>query len=93
MADPARTRHPVATTSSAATRRALPSSPTRSALVHDYFDDIIVEAPTVLATPSVMAIGHHAEALAHVEIGHTKVPAGYTIQRADADEVFRTLVV
>lgn len=60
--------------------------------VHDYFDDIIVEAPTVLATPSVMAIGHHAEALAHVEIGHTKVPAGYTIQRADADEVFRTLV-
>ncbi|MBT7428834.1 MAG: hypothetical protein HN783_03385, partial [Ilumatobacter sp.] len=60
--------------------------------VHDYFDDIIVAAPTVLATPSVMAIGHHAEALAHVEIGHTNVPAGYTMQRADADEVFRTLV-
>ena len=59
---------------------------------NDPVDDIIVEAPTVLATPSVMAIGHHAEALAHVEIGHTKVPAGYTIQRADADEVFRTLV-
>ena len=30
--------------------------------VHDYFDDIIVAAPTVLATPSVMAIGHHAAA-------------------------------
>jgi exopolyphosphatase/pppGpp-phosphohydrolase len=60
--------------------------------VHDYFDDIVVAEPTVLATPSVMATGHHAEALAHVEIGHTNVPAGYTMQRADADEVFRTLV-
>lgn len=60
--------------------------------VHDYFDDIVVAAPTVLATPSVMASGRLAEALAHVELGHTQVPAGYTLQRADADEVFRTLV-
>ncbi|MBC48923.1 MAG: hypothetical protein CMF24_04260 [Ilumatobacter sp.] len=61
-------------------------------LVHDYFDDIIVEAPMVLSTPSVMAVGDHAEALAHVEIGHTNVPPRYNILRADADEVFRTLV-
>ncbi len=60
--------------------------------VHDYFDDIVIAAPTVLATPSVVATGRHAEALAHVEIGHTNVPAGYTMLRADADEVFRTLV-
>jgi exopolyphosphatase/pppGpp-phosphohydrolase len=60
--------------------------------VHDYFDDIVVAAPTVLATPSVMANGRLAEALAHVELGHTQVPEGYTLQRADADEVFRTLV-
>jgi exopolyphosphatase/pppGpp-phosphohydrolase len=60
--------------------------------VHDYFDDIVIAAPTVLATPSVVAIGGHAEALAHVEIGHTCVPADYTMLRADVDEVFRTLV-
>ncbi len=60
--------------------------------VHDYFDDIVIAAPTVLATPSVTATGHHAEALAHVEMGHANLPADYTMQRADADEVFRTLV-
>lgn len=60
--------------------------------VHDYFDDIVVAAPTVLATPSVMVTGRHAAALGHVEIGHTNLPAEYTLGRADADEVFRTLV-
>lgn len=60
--------------------------------IHDYFDDIIVAAPSVLATPSVTAVGEHAVALAHVEIGHTDLRPGYVLQRADADEVFRTLV-
>ena len=60
--------------------------------VHDYFDDIVVAAPSVLATPAVAATGPHAVALAHVELGHTELPAGYVLRRTDADEVFRTLV-
>ncbi len=60
--------------------------------VHDYFDDVVVAAPTVLSTPSVMVTGRHAEALARVEIGRTDIPTGYVLRRADADEVFRTLV-
>jgi exopolyphosphatase/pppGpp-phosphohydrolase len=60
--------------------------------IHDYFDDIIVMAPSVLATPAVTATGPHAAALARVELGGDHVPTGYQLQRADADEVFRTLV-
>ncbi len=60
--------------------------------VHDYFDDIIVMAPSVLAAPSVTATGPHAASLARVELGNEHVPTGYHLQRADADEVFRTLV-
>ena len=60
--------------------------------IHDYFDDIVIAAPTVLATPSVVASGRHAEALGHVELGHTDLPADYVLRRTDADEVFRTLV-
>ena len=61
-------------------------------LVHDYFDDVIGQAPSVLATPSVVSTGRHAEALAHVELGSPSIPAGYRLERAAADEVFRTLV-
>lgn len=60
--------------------------------VHDHFDDIVGAAPTVLATPSVTAVGRHARALAIVEVGSTAIPDGYRLQRVDADEVFRTLV-
>lgn len=61
-------------------------------VVHDYFDDVVGAAPSVLATPSVVLSGAHAEALARVELGGGPVPAGYRLTRADADEVFRTLV-
>lgn len=62
-------------------------------LVHDHLDDLLIEAPSIAATPAVIALGHHAEALARVEIGDDRVPAGYELLRADADEVFRTLAV
>lgn len=61
-------------------------------LVHDYFDDIIVEAPSVLATPSVVFTGHHAESLARTEIGRDAVDERTPLLRADADEIFRTVV-
>jgi exopolyphosphatase/pppGpp-phosphohydrolase len=60
--------------------------------IHDYFDDIVGASPSVLATPSVAAVGRHARALAGVEVGSTNLPADYQLQRVDADEVFRTLV-
>jgi len=62
------------------------------AAVHDHFDDIVNESPTVLSTPSVVVVGPHADALARVEIGADVIPAGYRLRRADAEEVFRTLV-
>ncbi|RLE26530.1 MAG: hypothetical protein DRJ50_00695 [Actinobacteria bacterium] len=61
-------------------------------LVHDHLDDILIEAPTIAAAPSVVAIGEHAVALAHVEIGEQALPAGYKLRRSDTDELFRTLV-
>ena len=60
--------------------------------IHDYFDDIVVLAPSVLAATSVTATGPHAVGLARVELGNEHVPADYRLRRADADEVFRTLV-
>jgi exopolyphosphatase/pppGpp-phosphohydrolase len=60
--------------------------------VHDYFDDIVVASPSVLATSSVAASGPHSTALARVELGHGRVPPDYRLARSDADEVFRTLV-
>lgn len=60
--------------------------------VHDYFDDIVGAAPSVLASPSVAAVGRHARAVAAVEIGSTALAGGYRLRRVDADEVFRTVV-
>jgi hypothetical protein len=60
-------------------------------LVADHLDDIIIAAPSVAQTPSVSAVGPHAEAMARVEIGASLIPAGYRLRRSDADEVFRTL--
>ena len=62
-------------------------------LVQDHLDDLLIEAPSIAATPSVTAAGAHAEAMARVEIGAEEIPLGYELQRPDADEVFRTLAV
>ena len=61
-------------------------------LVHDHFDDIVVESPIVLAAPSLSATGRHVTMLGRVEIGRDELPPDYRLQRRDADEVFRTLV-
>lgn len=62
-------------------------------LVQDHLDDLLIEAPSIAATPGVVATGPHAEALARVEIGAQEIPVGYELSRADTDEVFRTLAV
>jgi exopolyphosphatase / guanosine-5'-triphosphate,3'-diphosphate pyrophosphatase len=62
-------------------------------LVQDHLDDLIIEAPSIAAAPSVVATGPHAVAMARVEIGADTVPDDYVLHRADADEVFRTLAV
>lgn len=61
-------------------------------LVSDHLDDVIREAPDALTDATVTFGGHHAEVLARVELGSDTVPADYVLARADADEVFRTLV-
>jgi len=61
-------------------------------VVTDHLDDVIRESSLVLAAPAVEFAGQHALALAHVELGSADVPADYELHRADADEVFRTLV-
>ena len=77
--------------------RADPPSPTHLTnalgLVADHLDDIIIAAPSVASASSVIAIGPHAEAMARVEIGDSRIPAGYRLRRSDADDVFRTLAV
>jgi exopolyphosphatase / guanosine-5'-triphosphate,3'-diphosphate pyrophosphatase len=62
-------------------------------LVQDHLDDLLIEEPSIESVHDVVAIGPHAEAMARVEIGADRVPAGYQLLRADADEVFRTLAV
>jgi exopolyphosphatase/pppGpp-phosphohydrolase len=62
-------------------------------LVQDHLDDLLIDEPSIEAVHDVVAIGRHAEAMARVEIGADRVPAGYLLLRADADEVFRTLAV
>lgn len=61
-------------------------------IVSDHLDDVVRESPMVLDAVGVVVSGPHAMALAHVELGSDSVPDGYTLERADADEVFRTLV-
>jgi hypothetical protein len=61
-------------------------------VVHDHFDDILVVAPIVAAAPSIEFRGRHAVGLAQVEIGSDAVSGRAVVQRADVDEVFRTLV-
>lgn len=76
--------------------RADPPSPVHLtnalAVVGDHVEDILNEAPDVATIRPVVARGPHAVALARVEIGRDEVPPGYRLRRADAEEVFRTLV-
>ncbi len=62
-------------------------------MVHDHLDDVLIEAPTVAATPSIVFSGHHARSLAHVEVGSVAPPAACRVDRGAIDEVFRTIVV
>ncbi|MEP1126046.1 MAG: hypothetical protein ABJH68_19360 [Ilumatobacter sp.] len=61
-------------------------------IVSDHLDDVVRSSPMVSAAPHVVLVGDHAAALARVELGTDEVPGDYTLDRADADEVFRTLV-
>jgi exopolyphosphatase/pppGpp-phosphohydrolase len=60
--------------------------------VHDRLEDVAIEAPDLLDSASVVAVGPHAVALARVERGLDVVPDPCRLERADVDEVFRTLV-
>lgn len=61
-------------------------------IVSDHLDDVVRESPMVLDSTNVVVVGSYAAVLACVELGTDRVPDGYTLQRSDADEVFRTLV-
>ena len=61
-------------------------------IVIDHLDDVLRESPIVRAAEHVVFTGRHATTMAAVELGADTVPAGYMLQRSDADEVFRTLV-
>ncbi len=61
-------------------------------IVSDHLDDVVRSSPMVNAAPQVVLVGDHAAALARVELGTEDIPDDYTLSRADADEVFRTLV-
>lgn len=60
--------------------------------VQDHLDDVLREAPIVATAPSIEFAGRHALELAYVEIGERTIPNDYTLDRADVDDVFRTLV-
>ncbi len=61
-------------------------------IVADHLDDVVRESAMVLDAPAIVFTGRHAVGLGRVEVGADKLPAAYTLARADADEVFRTLV-
>ena len=61
-------------------------------IVQDHLDDVVIEAPAVAATASIVFAGHHARSLAQVEIGSIDLPAACRLDRAGIDEVFRTIV-
>ena len=61
-------------------------------VVHDHLDDVLIEAPDLASTASIVFAGHLAHSLAQVEIGSVDLPAACRIDRAAIDEVFRTIV-
>lgn len=60
--------------------------------VTDHLDDVVIESPIVGAAPAVTFAGIHAEMVGRVEMGVDELPADYVLERADADDVFRTIV-
>jgi exopolyphosphatase/pppGpp-phosphohydrolase len=61
-------------------------------IVTDHLDDVVRESAMVLDAPTIVFTGRHAVGLGRVELGVEALPADYSLSRADADEVFRTLV-
>lgn len=61
-------------------------------IVSDHLDDVVRESAMVLTAPTIAFSGRHAVGLGRVELGADSLPASYTLSRADADEVFRTIV-
>ncbi|MEM9515458.1 MAG: hypothetical protein AAGA42_11440 [Actinomycetota bacterium] len=60
-------------------------------LVADHLDDVLIEAPSLLAPADVAIAGDHAEQLARVERGSEQLPDALRLRRDDIDEVFRTV--
>ncbi len=60
-------------------------------LVADHLDDVLIEAPSLLAPTDVAIAGDHAEQLARVERGTTELPPTLRLRRDEVDEVFRTV--
>lgn len=61
-------------------------------VARDHFEDVLIEAPSVLSASGLSASGSHAVMLGRVEVGSSTLPAGYRLTRPNAEEVFRTLV-
>lgn len=61
-------------------------------LIQDHLEDVLMEAPSLLAAPVLRATGTHVVMLGRVEVGQDRLPADYRLSRPDAEEVFRTLV-
>ncbi|MEO1058072.1 MAG: hypothetical protein AAFY28_14270, partial [Actinomycetota bacterium] len=60
-------------------------------LVADHLDDVLIEAPSLLAPADVAITGEHAEQLARVERGSEQLPPTLRLRRDEIDEVFRTV--
>ena len=65
--------------------------------IQDYFDDIVVLAPSVLAAPSITATGPHAVGLARVELGVAEPRAERLhnpgLAHSDVDTIIGTLCI
>ena len=61
-------------------------------VARDHFEDVLIEAPSLLSASGLSASGSHAVMLGRVEVGSSTLPAGYRLTRPNAEEVFRTLV-
>lgn len=61
-------------------------------ITQDHLEDVLMETPSILAAPGMVASGSHAEMLGRVELGSCDLPPGYRLTRPDVEEVFRTLV-
>ncbi len=62
------------------------------ATVADYVDDLVREHATVKLCTSLNVSGPSITSLARVEVGSSDTPSTVTLQKADAEEIFRLLV-